>query len=68
MVELHTNHGVFKLEFGAAKASSSVENFLNYVKASHYHNTVFHSVINGFMIQYGCFKPGMKQTPTGVVA
>ncbi|WP_369072860.1 peptidylprolyl isomerase [Burkholderia gladioli] len=64
MVELHTNHGVIKLKLDAAKAPKSVENFLNYVKAGHYDNTVFHRVINGFMIQGGGFEPGMKQKPT----
>ncbi|WP_369065713.1 peptidylprolyl isomerase [Burkholderia gladioli] len=64
MVELYTNHGVIKLELDAAKAPKSVENFLNYVKAGHYDNTVFHRVINGFMIQGGGFEPGMKQKPT----
>ncbi len=64
MVELHTNHGVIKLELDAAKAPKTVENFLNYVKAGHYDSTVFHRVINGFMIQGGGFEPGMKQKPT----
>ena len=64
MVELHTNHGVIKLELDAAKAPKSVENFLSYVKAGHYDNTVFHRVIDGFMIQGGGFEPGMKQKPT----
>jgi len=64
MVELHTNHGVIKLELDAEKAPKSVENFLNYVKAGHYDNTVFHRVIAGFMIQGGGFEPGMKQKPT----
>jgi peptidyl-prolyl cis-trans isomerase B (cyclophilin B) len=59
MVELHTNHGVIKLELDAEKAPKSVENFLNYVKAGHYDNTVFHRVIQG-----GGFEPGMKQKPT----
>jgi len=64
MVEVHTNHGVIKLELDAEKAPKSVENFLNYVKAGHYDNTVFHRVIDGFMIQGGGFEPGMKQKPT----
>ena len=64
MVELHTNHGVIKLELDAEKAPKSVENFLTYVKAGHYDNTVFHRVIDGFMIQGGGFEPGMKQKPT----
>ncbi|HVE08383.1 MAG TPA: peptidylprolyl isomerase [Paraburkholderia sp.] len=64
MVELHTNHGVIKIELDTEKAPKSVENFLNYVKAGHYDNTVFHRVIDGFMIQGGGFEPGMKQKPT----
>ncbi len=64
MVELHTNHGIIKIELNAEKAPKSVENFLNYVKKGHYDNTVFHRVIDGFMIQGGGFEPGMKQKPT----
>ncbi|MCA8491228.1 peptidylprolyl isomerase [Burkholderia arboris] len=64
MVELHTNHGVIKLELDAAKAPKTVENFLNYVRKGHYDGTVFHRVINGFMIQGGGFEPGLKQKPT----
>ncbi|KAI5916201.1 peptidylprolyl isomerase [Thauera sp. 2A1] len=64
-VKLHTNHGVITLELDAEKAPVTVENFLGYVKAGHYDNTVFHRVIDGFMIQGGGFEPGMKQKPTG---
>lgn len=64
MVELHTNHGVIKLELDEAKAPKTVENFLNYVKKGHYDSTIFHRVINGFMIQGGGFEPGLKQKPT----
>ncbi|WP_323120704.1 peptidylprolyl isomerase [Burkholderia alba] len=64
MVELHTNHGVIKLELDAEKAPKTVENFLDYVKKGHYDGTVFHRVINGFMIQGGGFEPGMTQKPT----
>jgi peptidyl-prolyl cis-trans isomerase B (cyclophilin B) len=64
MVELHTNHGVIRIELDADKAPKTVENFLNYVKNGFYDNTVFHRVINGFMIQGGGFEPGMKQKPT----
>ncbi|KMZ13062.1 Peptidyl-prolyl cis-trans isomerase PpiB [Candidatus Burkholderia humilis] len=64
MVELHTNHGVIKLELDADKAPKTVENFLNYVKKSRYDNTVFHRVVDGFMIQDGGFEPGMNQKPT----
>jgi peptidyl-prolyl cis-trans isomerase B (cyclophilin B) len=65
MVKLHTNHGVITLELDAARAPVTVENFLGYVKSGHFNNTVFHRVIDGFMIQGGGFEPGMKQKPTG---
>ncbi|WP_321934886.1 peptidylprolyl isomerase [Paraburkholderia sp. J8-2] len=64
MVELHTNHGVIKLELNAEKAPKTVANFLNYVKNGHYDGTVFHRVIDGFMIQGGGFDASMKQKPT----
>jgi peptidyl-prolyl cis-trans isomerase B (cyclophilin B) len=64
MVELHTNHGVIKIELNAEKAPKTVENFLNYVKEGHYDGTVFHRVIDGFMIQGGGFTVGMDQKPT----
>jgi peptidyl-prolyl cis-trans isomerase B (cyclophilin B) len=63
-VKLHTNHGVITLELDAEKAPLTVENFVAYVKAGHYDNTVFHRVINNFMIQGGGFEPGMNQKPT----
>ena len=65
MIRLHTNHGVIALELDAERAPRTAENFLGYVKSGHYNNTVFHRVINGFMIQGGGFEPGMKQKPTG---
>lgn len=61
MVNLHTNFGIISLELDAEKAPKTVENFLAYVKDSHYDNTVFHRVIGNFMIQGGGFEPGMKQ-------
>ncbi len=61
MVCLHTTAGVITLELDAAKAPKTVENFLAYVRAGHYDNTLFHRVINGFMIQCGGFEPGMRQ-------
>jgi peptidyl-prolyl cis-trans isomerase B (cyclophilin B) len=63
-VLLTTNHGNIKLELDAEKAPKTVENFLNYVRAGHYDGTIFHRVIDGFMIQGGGFEPGMKQKAT----
>ena len=63
-VELHIlDHGVITLELDAEKAPKSVENFLNYVNKGHYDKTIFHRVINNFMIQGGGFEPGMTQKP-----
>jgi peptidyl-prolyl cis-trans isomerase B (cyclophilin B) len=64
MVRLHTNKGVIGLELDAAKAPLTVKNFLSYVESGHYSNTVFHRVIDGFMVQGGGFEPGMKQKDT----
>jgi len=64
MVTLHTNHGAISLELDAERAPQTVANFLQYVKDGHYNNTIFHRVIDGFMIQGGGFEPGMKQKPT----
>ena len=64
-VKLHTNHGVITLELDADKAPLTVANFLAYVESGHYNNTIFHRVIDGFMIQGGGFEPGMTQKPTG---
>ena len=64
MVKLTTNKGVIVLELNAEKAPETVANFLQYVKDGHYSNTIFHRVINGFMIQGGGFEPGMKQKAT----
>lgn len=61
MIKLHTNFGVIALELDAEKAPETVQNFIAYAEAGHYDNTVFHRVINGFMIQGGGFEPGMKQ-------
>jgi peptidyl-prolyl cis-trans isomerase B (cyclophilin B) len=64
MVKLHTTQGTITLELDAEKAPKTVENFLSYVKKGHYDGTIFHRVINGFMIQGGGFAPGMRQKPT----
>lgn len=63
-VILTTNHGKITLELDAEKAPKTVENFLSYVRDGHYDGTIFHRVIDGFMIQGGGFEPGMKQKPT----
>jgi peptidyl-prolyl cis-trans isomerase B (cyclophilin B) len=60
-VELHTNHGVIKIELDDVKAPVSTENFLSYVRKGHYDGTIFHRVIKGFMVQGGGFEAGMKQ-------
>jgi len=65
MVKLHTNHGVITIELDEAKAPKTAANFIEYVKKGHYDGTVFHRVINGFMVQGGGFEPGMSQKPTG---
>jgi len=64
MIKLHTKHGVISIELDAAKAPDTVANFIQYVQDGHYSNTIFHRVIDGFMIQGGGFEPGMKQKPT----
>ena len=63
MVKLQTNHGVITIELDAERAPDTVANFLRYVKSGHFNNTVFHRVIDGFMVQGGGFEPGMKQKP-----
>jgi peptidyl-prolyl cis-trans isomerase B (cyclophilin B) len=64
-VELHiVDLGVITLELDAEKAPKSVANFLAYVAKGHYDKTVFHRVIDGFMIQGGGFEPGMTQKPS----
>ena len=64
MIKLHTNFGVIALELNAEKAPETVKNFLTYAEAGHYDNTIFHRVIDGFMIQGGGFGPGMKEKKT----
>jgi peptidyl-prolyl cis-trans isomerase B (cyclophilin B) len=63
-VRLNTTMGPISLELDRERAPHTVENFLNYVRSGHYHNTLFHRVINGFMIQCGGFEPGMRQKPS----
>ncbi len=63
MVKLKTNFGIIALELDAERAPGTVKNFLEYVESGFYSNTVFHRVIDGFMIQGGGFEPGMRQKP-----
>lgn len=63
-VELKTSMGNIVLELYPDKAPNTVANFLNYVNGGHYAGTIFHRVINGFMIQGGGFDADMKQKPT----
>ena len=62
-VRLNTNLGPITLELDSQRAPRTVENFLGYVRSGHYNKTLFHRVINGFMIQAGGFEPGMRQKP-----
>lgn len=63
-VKIHTNHGAITLELDAEKAPATVDNFLSYVRAGFYNNTVFHRVIANFMVQGGGFEPGMRHKAT----
>src|SRR5260370_19546118 len=63
MVRLQTNFGIIALDLDAERAPETVKNFLAYVESGFYSNTVFHRVIDGFMVQGGGFEPGMRQKP-----
>ena len=63
-VEMKTSQGIIIIELYRDKAPQSVENFLRYVKEDFYKGTLFHRVIDGFMIQGGGFSSGMKEKPT----
>jgi peptidyl-prolyl cis-trans isomerase A (cyclophilin A) len=63
-VKLATSMGDVVVELDAAKAPKTVDNFVQYVKAGHYNGTIFHRVIDGFMIQGGGMTPEMKEKPT----
>lgn len=64
MVKLHTNFGDITLELDAEKAPKTVANFLQYAKKGFYDGTIFHRVIDGFMIQGGGFMSGLIQKET----
>lgn len=63
-VKLSTSMGDIVVQLDPAKAPKTVENFLAYVNDKHYNGTIFHRVIDGFMVQGGGFTPDMSQKPT----
>jgi cyclophilin family peptidyl-prolyl cis-trans isomerase len=63
-VDIKTTVGTIRLELYPAKAPKTVANFLQYVRDGHYNGTIFHRVIDGFMIQGGGFEPSFRQKPT----
>jgi peptidyl-prolyl cis-trans isomerase B (cyclophilin B) len=65
VIKLETSMGDIILELDAEKAPETVENFINYVKSGHYDGTIFHRVIDGFMIQGGGMTADMREKPTG---
>jgi peptidyl-prolyl cis-trans isomerase B (cyclophilin B) len=65
MIILKTNHGDITLELDHKKAPLTSANFVAYARDDFYNGTVFHRVIDNFMIQGGGFEPGMNQKPTG---
>ena len=64
MIRFTTSKGTFEVELNEKAAPKTVENFKNYVKEGFYDGTIFHRVIDGFMIQGGGFTPDMKQKKT----
>ena len=64
VVELDTNMGAIVIELNEEKAPKTVENFLNYVKSGHYDGTIFHRIIDGFMIQGGGMDADMNEKST----
>ncbi|MDN0074040.1 peptidylprolyl isomerase [Crenobacter sp. SG2303] len=64
MIKLTTNFGDIVIELDHEKAPKTAANFEEYVKSGHYDGTIFHRVINGFMIQGGGFTADMEQKPT----
>ncbi|MGH8311129.1 MAG: peptidylprolyl isomerase [Steroidobacteraceae bacterium] len=63
-MDVKTSAGTVRLELHSAKAPKTVENFLQYVKDGHYNGTIFHRVIDGFMIQGGGFDQKFAQKAT----
>lgn len=65
VVQLETTKGAITIELNSEKAPKTVENFLSYVKSGHYEGTIFHRVIDGFMVQGGGMDADMNEKPTG---
>ncbi len=63
-VDIKTSHGTIRLELNAGKAPKTVANFLQYVRDGHFNGTIFHRVIDGFMIQGGGFDKAYQQKKT----
>lgn len=64
MIKMITNKGTIMIEMNAEKAPETVANFEQYAKDGFYNGTIFHRVIDGFMIQGGGMEPGMKEKAT----
>ncbi|KAA0017841.1 peptidyl-prolyl cis-trans isomerase [Salinicola corii] len=64
MIVLHTNHGTITLELDFEKAPKTAANFEQYARDGHYDGTLFHRVIDGFMVQGGGFDTDFEQKPT----
>ena len=63
MVKMHTSMGTIVLQLNPEKAPDTVKNFLEYAKEGFYDGTIFHRVIDNFMIQGGGMEPGIKEKP-----
>ncbi|WP_028534851.1 peptidylprolyl isomerase [Paludibacterium yongneupense] len=64
VVELVTNQGTIEITLDRAHAPKTVDNFVAYVKSGHYNGTIFHRVIDGFMIQGGGYDGSLREKPT----
>jgi cyclophilin family peptidyl-prolyl cis-trans isomerase len=66
LAEMKTNYGTIKIALFPKKAPITVQNFLEYVAKGHYNGTIFHRVIDGFMIQTGGYTEKLEEKATGV--
>jgi peptidyl-prolyl cis-trans isomerase B (cyclophilin B) len=66
MIAIKTNYGTITVELDFDKAPISAANFEQYAKSGYYDGTIFHRVINDFMIQGGGFEPGLTQKDSGI--